>query len=368
MAQRTVGTHDSLPLQYTQSGNSRRNKATCACCRRRRRRKKRLLRYDEVPSYMKRPHIVEGYRSDLSTLECVQSVVEVHNETGNIWSHIFGCMLSLRLAWGLSDGMLKGIVHDAMELEVFPKAETSIHFPSPSDPFPEGLVLQLYLGAAAVCLLMSSIYHIGCCSRNEDRCALLLRLDMSGVAMLISASFLPGVYYGFACHEHLQYSYLWSVGVMFAIGFGANVLGGSANDPRAHRVRYLIMAFLVAIAACVAVNWALLVAPEARGVLGMGVAVTISLYAVGFTFYASKWPESSWPGCFDYFLHSHQLWHMCVVAAVYIWYRACLASSRLLDERGCVAFVRVNDGTTMLRVRSSFELKVEPATVDSISP
>ena len=140
----------------------------------------------------------------------------------------------------------------------------------------------------------------------------------------------------------------------------------AAPTTSAHRVRYLIMAFLVAIAACVAVNWALLV-HQARGVWNGSCGHDQSI-AVGFTFYASKWPESSWPGCFDYFLHSHQIWHMCVVAAVYIWYRACVASSRLLDERGCVAFVRVNDGTTMLRVRSSFEFKVEPATVDSTSP
>ena len=265
MAQRTVGTHDSLPLQYTQSGNSRRNKATCACCRRRRRRKKRLLRYDEVPSYMKRPHIVEGYRSDLSTLECVQSVVEVHNETGNIWSHIFGCMLSLRLAWGLSDGMLKGIVHDAMELEVFQRQKRRYIFHlailSLKDSFCS------FIWRSSRLSLMSSIYHIGCCSPTRIAVT-LLRLDMSGVAMLISASFLP-VSIMFACHEHLQYSYLWSVGVMFAIGFGANVLGGSWADPRAHRVRYLIMAFLVAIAACVAVVG---VPRRTRGslVLGMG--------------------------------------------------------------------------------------------------
>ena len=220
-------------------------------------------------------------------------------------------------------------------------------FPEPNEPWPEGLVLQLYLCAAALCLLTSTVYHVGCCSRDERCCALLLRADLAGVAVLISASFLPGVYYGFACHHSLQHSYLGAVAVMFAAGVAASVVGGSANNPRAHRIRYGIMVLLVVIAACVAVNWALLVAAEARYLLGAGVAATIGLYAIGFGFYATQFPEARWPGRFDYWLHSHQLWHACVVAAVYVWYCACVASSALLDERGCEAFIRPPAVATM---------------------
>jgi predicted membrane channel-forming protein YqfA (hemolysin III family) len=57
----------------------------------------------------------------------------------------------------------------------------------------ENAVLRVFLLAAAGCLLLSACYHAGNCSRDEAHCSTLLRLDASGVAVLIAASFLPGV-------------------------------------------------------------------------------------------------------------------------------------------------------------------------------
>ena len=33
--------------------------------------------------------------------------------------------------------------------------------------------------------------------------------------------------------------------------------------------------------------------------------------AVGGVFLITQWPESRWPGRFDYWLQSHQFWHSC---------------------------------------------------------
>ena len=46
----------------------------------------------------------------------------------------------------------------------------------------------------------------------------------------------------------------------------------------------------------------------------------LALYAVGFVFYVSHWPERAWPRKFDVWLSSHQFWHALIVLAVRVWH------------------------------------------------
>jgi adiponectin receptor len=78
----------------------------------------------------------------------------------------------------------------------------------------EGLLFQSYIICAALCLCLSFIYHwFGCISEDAHRD--LLRLDLTGVALLVAGSFFPGIYYGFICSPVLQMRYLiLSLGVL----------------------------------------------------------------------------------------------------------------------------------------------------------
>src|SRR3546814_3560117 len=38
------------------------------------------------------------------------------------------------------------------------------------------------------------------------------------------------------------------------------------------------------------------------------------------------------PGQFNYFLSSHQIWHVCVFAAVYVWYQNVMISKKIVDS------------------------------------
>ena len=38
-----------------------------------------------------------------------------------------------------------------------------------------------------------------------------------------------------------------------------------------------------------------------------GVVTMLLCYGFGLVFYCFKWPETGWPGRFDFFLHSHQV-------------------------------------------------------------
>ena len=59
-----------------------------------------LLRYEELPDPWKiNPHILRGYRFSEGPWACVRSVVSLHNELFNIWSHAVGFVLVLAIAF-----------------------------------------------------------------------------------------------------------------------------------------------------------------------------------------------------------------------------------------------------------------------------
>ena len=49
-----------------------------------------LLDIAEVPDYAKEEAITTGYRKPLDYLGCVRSILWLHNETVNIWTHLLG--------------------------------------------------------------------------------------------------------------------------------------------------------------------------------------------------------------------------------------------------------------------------------------
>jgi adiponectin receptor len=54
----------------------------------------------------------------------------------------------------------------------------------------------------------------------------------------------------------------------------------------------------------------------------VGLILMMILYLVGAFIYAKRLPEALAPGKFDYFLHSHQIWHCFVIAAALVHYYA----------------------------------------------
>jgi len=62
------------------------------------------------------------------------------------------------------------------------------------------------------------------------------------------------------------------------------------------------------------------------------------VYLGGGGIYASRVPERWFPGRFDLFFNSHQIWHVCVVLAALIHWRACMMLLEWRDASGgCAA-------------------------------
>mmetsp|Transcript_68061 Transcript_68061/g.153990 ORF Transcript_68061/g.153990 Transcript_68061/m.153990 type:complete len:435 (-) Transcript_68061:267-1571(-) len=331
-----------------------------------------LLTADDVPQWQRRPFIRGFYRPDLAPFQCVQSLAYTHNESGNIWSHLIGSGVAIYfLCWNSAiDSATPGLLESAP------------------------MVRRTFLILAFCCFFMSSIYHCGNCSKSESTCALLLTGDVSFVSLMILASFYGGVFFGFACFPEERQIYSTMIEILSVVAIGISVVPalfessvGNSDESRlgkkecfdlplitaenkagtavtklkarvnlskivanfvpmrlnreiVHRVRTYTLVSIVALGFAVAIHWCLIAAPEALNALGPKVACVLALYACGFGFYASKVPERwSQTGAFDLWLHSHQLWHICVAAAVFTWYTMFLDASSLLETRGCTAFV-----------------------------
>lgn len=69
------------------------------------------LQDHEVPAYTREPYIKTGYRfgENISLHQCVATLFTVHNETFNIWSHIFATIATISYAvWYLSEQQVIG--------------------------------------------------------------------------------------------------------------------------------------------------------------------------------------------------------------------------------------------------------------------
>jgi len=45
----------------------------------------------------------------------------------------------------------------------------------------------------------------------------------------------------------------------------------------------------------------------------------MACYGAGASIFIAQWPECWWPGRFDIFGHSHQIWHILVLGAAILW-------------------------------------------------
>mmetsp|Transcript_9039 Transcript_9039/g.11546 ORF Transcript_9039/g.11546 Transcript_9039/m.11546 type:complete len:293 (+) Transcript_9039:88-966(+) len=254
----------------------------------------------DVPHWQIRPYVSKGYRGALTPLQCVTSLFYLHNETGNIWTHIFGACLALKLTLTVSSGGGEAL------------SDMVVSSGSGTD-FTDQLVLRVFLGAGVCAFILSTVYHVGNCASSEERCSTLLWLDLNGIALLISGSFFPGIYFGFACFPLLRDLYLTiAATVLVAVFLAANCV-----KLQHYRVRMMVTGVLVGVG--IALHWLLVVSEEAKTHLMTKLLMMLGLYAAGFGFYATHFPECLLPGSFDLILHSHQLWHGCVVAAFYLW-------------------------------------------------
>ncbi|KAH8920456.1 HlyIII-domain-containing protein [Atractiella rhizophila] len=285
--------------------------------------KAELLTYKQLSNWRKdNPSILSGYRPEYNNvLKCLKSMFMFHNETVNIQTHFIGAAVSLYLLVYFVSARHPPVPHTTDHRMGIYAPFYSVH-PVPSSLNAHSVswrdtgVFAIFLTGASVCLGLSSAFHTLCC-HSKEVAARMNRLDYIGIAVLIVASFYPAVYYGFFCDPTLQIFYLTCVTVA-GLASTYVVISPIYALPEYRRTRTRVFIALGLSA----------VFPVFHSIYKYGLHTTNDhfslpwlvssgvLYIVGALLYAERCPEIFSPGTFDLIGASHQIFHICICAAV----------------------------------------------------
>ena len=104
-----------------------------------------------------------------------------------------------------------------------------------------------------------------------------------------------------------------------------------------HFIRHYLLASLVVIGGIPCAHWYLVTPDVYRNPLLFSVTGLFFWYTLGFMFFISRFPERMYPkSIFATMLFpSHTLWHLCVLAAIFVWFQHIVESKHLLSEFQC---------------------------------
>ncbi|KAG9140918.1 hypothetical protein Leryth_010440 [Lithospermum erythrorhizon] len=191
-----------------------------------------------------------------------------------------------------------------------------------------------FLGGAMFCLLASSTCHLLSC-HSKRLSYIMLRMDYAGIAALISTSFYPPVYYSFMCYPFFCNLYMGFITLLGLVTILASLIPVFQNPE--YRTLRAGLFFGMGVSGVVPIFHKLIIfwdQPEALHTTGYELLMGV-FYGLGALVYAMRIPERWMPGKFDIAGHSHQLFHVLVVAGAYTHYRAGVVYLRWRDLKGC---------------------------------
>ncbi|XP_019701492.1 heptahelical transmembrane protein 4-like isoform X2 [Elaeis guineensis] len=333
-----------------------------------------MVDFDSLPDYLKDNEFILGYyRCEWPLKETILSIFSIHNETLNIWTHLIGFLIFLSLTVFTAMMIPKDAPFPSMqhpgELENAMPALISWHLPellvnclpkrfsyasNVTDPcvltsvkddvtsIISPLLMKpvtrwpffAFLCGAMFCLLTSSICHLILC-HSERMAFIMLRLDYVGIAALIVTSFYPLVYYSFMCQPFYCHLYMG-----FITTFGVATISVSLvpvfQTAEFRSVRAGLF-FCMGVSGLLPIMHKLIAfhhRPEV--ILSAGYELLMgTFYGLGVVVYATRIPERWMPGRFDIIGHSHQLFHVLVIAGAYTHYLAGLVYLKWRDFEGC---------------------------------
>lgn len=192
----------------------------------------------------------------------------------------------------------------------------------------------LFLSGAMLCLLSSCTCHLlGC--HSEEVSNIIWRFDYVGIAALICTSFFPTVYYAFLCQPRMQFFYLSAISLMGVLTVAVSLLPVFQSTKfRTFRASLFFGLGASGVVPCLhklVLYWGNPVVVTTTGYeFLMG-----ALYGLGAIFYATQIPERWLPGRFDIAGHSHQIFHLLVIAGAFTHYQAGRLYLQWRDVHAC---------------------------------
>ncbi|GMH13643.1 hypothetical protein Nepgr_015484 [Nepenthes gracilis] len=191
-----------------------------------------------------------------------------------------------------------------------------------------------FMGGAMFCLLASSTCHLLSC-HSARLSYIMLRLDYAGITALIATSFYPPVYYSFMCNPFFLNLYLSFITIL-AIATIIISLLPVFQRPEFRSIRAMLFFGMGVSGVAPILHKLILYGQQPEAVKTTVYEVLMGMfYGAGALVYAARIPERWKPGKFDIAGHSHQLFHVLVVAGAYTHYCAGLVYLKWRDSHGC---------------------------------
>uniref|UniRef100_A0A3B1IUL2 Adiponectin receptor 1a n=1 Tax=Astyanax mexicanus TaxID=7994 RepID=A0A3B1IUL2_ASTMX len=226
----------------------------------------RVIPFHVLPEWLKdNDYLLHGHRPPMPSFRaCFGSIFRIHTETGNIWTHLLGLILFLFL------GTLTML-------------RPNMYFMA---PLQEKVVFGMFFLGAVLCLSFSWLFHTVYCHSEK-------------VSRTFSKYYMPltGCFFFLLCYTYICRLSNKLISKRYGVFMG---LGLSGIVPTMH---FTIEEGFVKATTVGQMGWFYL----------MG-----AMYITGAGLYAARIPERFFPGKCDIWFHSHQIFHVLVVAAAFI--------------------------------------------------
>uniref|UniRef100_A0AC35U729 Adiponectin receptor protein n=1 Tax=Rhabditophanes sp. KR3021 TaxID=114890 RepID=A0AC35U729_9BILA len=254
-----------------------------------------------------------GHRPPLPSFSaCLKSIFDLHTETGNIWTHMYGCVFFVGLAiWFLTR-------------------------PENLMPETEKIVFSCFFIGAICCLGLSFAFHTVVCHSIAIG-KLFSKLDYTGISLLIIGSFVPWIYYSFYCRKLPTIIYISMITIL---GISAVIvsLWDKFAEPAFRPIRAAVF-MAMGLSSVVPVIHLLVTDGFTRMIDHLSFHWLLIMgfcYLFGATLYATRTPERFFPGKCDIWFQSHQMFHLFVdLAAIIHFYGIVVMAKSFLEKGSC---------------------------------
>jgi len=278
-----------------------------------------LLAVADVPDYAKEISITTGYRRPLDYSGCLRSILWLHNETLNIWTHLLGFFFFF---WLMVDNLVNAQDHIRDTFDYW--ATTT----------------QLLTYQA--CMLSSSLFHTFLCHSAVVKAA-WQQLDHGCILIAMYGTYIRIIINNFQCFPMVRMGHLSIVTLLFG-----SVLWLKYKPRSGSPKVSLPMFFTVALYSAAPFGHWIHLSPSIENsnvdfTMISWMFLPFLLGGVGVVFYVSHFPETVVPcGRVDLCGASHQIWHVLIFSGMASWYYlSCWVSTSrpltctLVDETSC---------------------------------
>ena len=291
------------------------------------------LPFNKLPAWLQdNEYLTHSHRPPMYSFRgCFKSMFRMHTETWNIWTHFLGFVFFLSLCLG---------IYVYGDYITFLFEDIQVH----KLPLTEQAMLFCFFLGAMICLSCSTMFHLFS-SHSKSVSHIFSKLDYSGIALLITGSSIPAYYYGFYCQEIARSVH---IGIVIVLGFGCVVvsLWKKFGIPKYRPLRFstFVLFGLYGIIPSVHVVIQEGFSNSKVNSMLVGLFVMASMYIFGALLYLFRIPERFFPGKFNTWASSHQLFHICVIVAALVHYDTLLSmiKYRVMNGASCSYVVELD--------------------------